>query len=64
MQRGQTVQPDDAIELAAHLLDPRFAPDVVTRFKNVRGIETNTESFRLAHILDNSGHMLEPMAQA
>ena len=63
MKRDETIQSDDAIELAKRFL-ASFAADVVTGGKNMRGIETNTEPFRLADIGNDVGEMFEAMAEA
>ena len=60
---GETVESDYAIEFAKCFLDPGFTPDVVTGGENVRGVETNTKSLRLAHILDDVSDLLESVAQ-
>ena len=64
MNRGQTVETNHAIEFAKRFLDLDFAADVVAGRENVRGIKTNAETFRFAHMVNDVGEVLEPMAEA
>src|SRR6266571_3921261 len=63
MDRRETVESNQAIEFAEGLLDPGFAADVVAGGEDVRGIETNTEPLRLAHVFDEVSDLLEPVTE-
>src|SRR4051812_46072834 len=64
MNRRQAIKSDHAIEFAKRFLHARFAPDVVTSGKYVRGIETNAEMLGLTDVLYNISDLLEPVTEA
>src|SRR3954454_17452649 len=63
MHSGQSIQSDHTIELTEHFLHTLVAANVVARLEDVRGIEANAEPLRFPDILDNSGEMLEAIAE-
>ena len=63
MQRGEPLEPDDAIEFGEHLPRRSFGREIVAGLEDVRGIETDAEPFRLAHVLDDVRDLLEAVAE-
>src|SRR6266516_6588611 len=64
VNRGKTIPPNHPIEFAKALSQRRFVPDVVTGGENMRGVEANTQAFRLAHAADDVCKLLEFVSQA
>src|ERR1700731_1875253 len=63
MDGYQLVESDCAIKLAKQFSRRRFAADVITGRKNVRGVEANAQTFRLAHVSQDVGDLLKGVAK-
>src|SRR4051794_23342188 len=64
MQSDKMFQTNHSVEFAKHLSNRFFRSDVIARSKNVRGIETNGDSFRLANLRHDGGKMFEAVSKA
>src|SRR5437867_4212790 len=63
MQSDEVLQTECALELAKRFSRPRCTRQVVAGGKNVRGVEADAEPFRLAHVRQNVGEMVEGMTE-
>ena len=63
MNGRQSIQTDNAVKFTKRFADGTFIPDVVSGREHVRGIEANTKAFRLAHLVDDLGDVLESVAE-
>ena len=59
----ETIPADHPIEFTESRVQRRFAADVATRGENVRGVEANAQSLRLAHTADDVCEMFEFTSQ-
>src|SRR5438270_12760423 len=64
MDCHETIQANHATEFAECLPNRGFAPDVITRSENMRGIEADTQSLWVTHTADNVRKALEFVPQA
>src|SRR6266436_52632 len=64
MNGNETILADHPIEFTESHSHRRVAPDVVTSRENVRCVEANTQSLRLAHAADDVREMLKFTSQA
>ncbi len=63
MNGDETIPTDYPIEFAQGLSHRGFAADVVTRSKNMRGVEANTQTLGLAHAVDDVCKLLKFVPQ-
>ena len=62
--RGQAIQANQRDRIRETFVRARFlAADVVAGGEDMRGIETNTKPFRLAHVVDDVGDLFESLAE-
>jgi len=63
MKRSQSLQANGAVESAKHFPNSGLAPDVIACGEDVSGVQTNAKAFRLGHVLNEIGDLLESVAE-